>query len=404
MIKIRKSTLVFLVVLGVLAGMSCFYGLQEMGVLSRLGFSGSHSLAGDEYQEYTHLKETYGKVDELRSYILDNYYVEVDEEALDTGILRGVFQGLDDVYSYYMTPSEYEQQMVSLTGVYSGIGVTISAGDSGYVEVVAPTKGSPAEAAGVRKGDLIIAVDGVEYTAAQLDVCAAEIRGPEGTDVTLTLRRKDEIFDVTITRTTIISQTVEYEMLANAIGYIAVSGFEQKTADQFEEALNDLEAQGAKSLILDLRDNGGGLVDAAVKIADMLLDQGVVAYTQDHDGNKGYYRTKNGKTDLPYVVLVNDGSASASEILSAGIKDNGGGPLVGVTTYGKGIIQTVEQLTDGSGIKMTILQYFSPNGSVIHKQGIEPDYVVELTEDCYDEDGELVNDLQLKKAIELLKP
>ena len=403
MIKIRKSTLVFLVVLGVLAGMSCFYGLQEIGLLSRLGVSGSHTLAGSEYEEYTHLKETYGKVDELRSYIMDNYYVEVDEEDLDTGILRGVFQGLDDVYSYYMTPAEYEQQMASLTGVYSGIGVTISAGESGYVEVVAPTKGSPAEAAGIRKGDLIIAVDGVEYTAAQLDVCAAEIRGPEGTDVTLTVRRKDEIFDVTITRTTIVSQTVEYDMLAHAIGYIAVSGFEQKTAEQFEAALADLEKQGARAFILDLRDNGGGLVDAAVKIADMLLDQGVVAYTEDHDGNKSPYRSKAGKTDLPYAVLVNDGSASASEILAAGIKDNGGGPLVGVTTYGKGIIQTVEQLTDGSGIKMTILQYFSPNGSVIHKTGIEPDYVVELTEDCFDEEGNLINDLQLKKAMELLE-
>jgi carboxyl-terminal processing protease len=403
MIKIKKATLIFLIILALLCGAAGLYTLQTTGLAGQLGLGGSHMLNEEQYQKYRHLEKTYGKADELRDYILNNYYVEVDEEKIDTGMLKGLFEGLGDVYSYYMTPSEYDQLMISLTGVYSGVGVTISAGDSGFVEVVTPTKGSPAEAAGLRKGDLILAVDGTEYVGADLDTCAAAIRGPENTDVTLTVRRDDEVFDVTITRKTIIAQTVDYKMLDDGIGYIAISGFEENTALDFTRALEAIQDQGARALIVDLRDNGGGLVDAAVNVADQLLDQGVVAYTEDHDGNKSYYRTKQGKTDLPYAVLVNEASASSSEILSAGIKDNNGGPLVGVTTYGKGIIQTVEQLTDGSGIKMTILQYFSPNGSVIHKQGIEPDYVVELTDDCYDEDGNLVNDLQLQKAIELLK-
>ncbi len=403
MIKIRKSSLVILIVLAVLCGAAGLYTLQLTGLLGQLGIASTHSLNEEQYQEYRHLSKTFGKADELRDYILNNYYIEVDESALETGMLKGMFDGLGDVYSYYMTPQEYDQLMVSLTGVYSGVGVTISAGESGYVEVVTPTKGSPAEAAGLRKGDLILAVDGTEYVGADLDVCAAAIRGKEGTAVTLTIRRGDEIFDVTLTRKTIITQTVDSYMLEDKIGYIAISGFEENTAQHFREALASIREQGATSFVLDLRDNGGGLVDAAVGIADELLEEGVVAYTEDHDKNKSYYRTHKGKTDLPYVVLVNGASASSSEILSAGIKDNNGGPLVGVTTYGKGIIQTVEQLTDGSGIKMTILQYFSPNGSVIHQNGIEPDYVVELTEDCYDKDGNLVNDLQLKKAIELLK-
>ena len=403
MIKIKKGTLAVLLILALLCGAAGLYGLQTAGLLGQLGIASTHTLNEEQYQEYRHFTKTYGKLDELRDYVLSRYYVEVDEDALETGMLKGLFEGLGDVYSYYMTPAEYEQTMISLTGVYSGVGVTISAGDSGYVEVVTPTKGSPAEAAGIRKGDLILAVDGTEYVGADLDTCAAAIRGPEGTSVTLTVRRGDEIFDVSIVRQTIVAQTVEHEMLEDGIGYISISGFEEQTAADFKAALADIEAQGAKSFVLDLRDNGGGLVDAAVSIADELLEKGIVAYTEDHDGNQDYYNTKAGRTDLSYVVLVNEGSASSSEILSAGIKDNGGGPLVGVTTYGKGIIQTVEQLTDGSGIKMTILQYFSPNGSVIHKNGIEPDYVVELTEDCYDEDGNLVNDLQLQKALELLK-
>ena len=403
MIKMKKIVLIVLIVLACLFGAGGMYLAHLLGLVDVVKGGTSHVLTDDKYKEYKHLLETYGKVDELRDYILKHYYIEVDEETLQTGMMKGLFNGLDDPYTYYMTPSEYEQTMISLTGVFSGIGVTISSGDSGYVEVITPMKGSPAEAAGIRKGDLILAVDGTEYSGTELDTCAACIRGPEGTDVTITVRRGDEIFDVTITRATIIMQTVEYRMEEDGIGYICVNSFEDNTASDFKEALDAIKAQGARAFVLDLRDNGGGLVDAAVDIADMLLDKGVVAYTEDHDGKKDYYRTSSGHTDLSYAVLVNDGSASSSEILAGGIKDNGGGPLIGTTTYGKGIIQSIEQLTDGSGIKMTILQYYSPNGSVIHKTGIEPDYVVELTDECYDEDGELVNDLQLQKALELLR-
>ena len=191
MIKIKKATLIFLIILAVACGAAGLYSLETTGLAAKLGLGGGHVLSDEQYQEYRHLSKTFGKADELRDYILKRYYVDVDEDALETGMLKGLFEGLGDPYSYYMTPSEYEQTMISLTGVYSGVGVTISAGDSGYVEVVTPTKGSPAEEAGIRKGDLIIAVDGTEYIGADLDTCAAAIRGPEGTDVTLTVRRGD---------------------------------------------------------------------------------------------------------------------------------------------------------------------------------------------------------------------
>lgn len=403
MIKIKKGALIFLMILSLVCGAACMFSAHALGLFSKVGVKGSHMLSEKQYETYVHLSETYGKIDELRTFILKNYYTDVNEDDLETGMLRGLFEGLDDIYSYYMTPQEYDQLMISLTGVYSGVGITIMAGDSGYVEVLRPTKGSPAEEAGLRKGDQIMAVDGVEYSGADLDVCAMSIRGPEGTNVVLTIRRGVEIFDVEITRRTIINPTVEYEMLEDGIGYILVSSFEEYTADDFKKALAALQADGARAFVLDLRDNGGGLVDSAVSIADILLEKGVVAYTEDHNGKKSYYRSAAGRTQLPYVVLVNDGSASASEILSAGVKDNGGGPLVGTLTYGKGIIQSIEKLADGSGVKLTILQYFSPSGSVIHKTGIEPDYVVELTDECYDEEGNLIDDLQLKKAIELLR-
>ena len=288
MIKIKKATLVFLIILAVVCGAAGLYTLQTTGAAAKFGLGGGHVLNEEQYQKYRHLSKTYSKLDELRDDILNRYYVEVDEEALETGMLKGLYNGLGDPYSYYMTPSEYEQTMISLTGVYSGVGVTISAGDSGFVEVVTPTKGSPAEAAGLRKGDLILAVDGTEYVGADLDTCAAAIRGPENTDVTLTVRRDDEVFDVTITRKTIIAQTVDYKMLDDGIGYIAISGFEENTALDFTRALEAIQDQGARALIVDLRDKivalgitdeipAGGSMTAPVNNA--VRDEAVAALT-----------------------------------------------------------------------------------------------------------------------------
>ena len=191
-------------------------------------------------------------------------------------------------------------------------------------------------------------------------------------------------------------QSVRSEVLEGNIGYIRISSFEEKTAEDFKQHLRDLELKGVKGLVLDLRDNGGGLVEVSVEIADMLLGEGVVTYTEDREGNKNYYKSNTGATNLPYVVLVNGGTASASEIITAAIQDNEGGKIIGTTTYGKGIIQSIEKLSNGDAVKLTIMQYFSPKGNIIHKVGIKPDVEVEaLAEDTTDK--------QLEKAIELLQ-
>ena len=204
-------------------------------------------------------------------------------------------------------------------------------------------------------------------------------------------------------RTHIKLQSVTSELREDGLGYIQISSFLNNTGSDFAAALQSLEAQGATGILLDLRNNGGGLVDAAISVADVFMDKATVVYTEDHDHNRSYYQTKDGKTDLPVVVLINGGTASSSEILTAGLQDNGICEVVGTQSFGKGIIQSVNEVYDGSAVKMTILQYFTPSGSVIHEVGITPDYIVELTDDCYDEDGKLVRDVQLEKAAELLK-
>ncbi len=222
------------------------------------------------------------------------------------------------------------------------------------------------------------------------------MRGKPGTKVDIVVLRGEEELDFSITRANIVMQSVRSEMLDGNIGYIRISSFEEKTAEDFKQQVRDMEIKRVKGLVIDLRDNGGGLVESSVQIADLLLDEGVVTYTEDRKGEKEYYKAKAGKTDLPYVILVNGGTASASEILTAAVKDHKGGKIVGTNTYGKGIIQSIEQLSNGDAVKLTIMQYFSPNGSVIHKVGIKPDVEVEaLATDTTDK--------QLEKAVELLK-
>ncbi len=245
-------------------------------------------------------------------------------------------------------------------------------------------------------GDKIISVEGEVYDGSSIDQAAAAMRGKPGTKVDLVVIRGQKELQFTITRANIIMQTVRSEVLDGNIGYIRISSFEEKTADDFKQHLRNMELKGVQGLILDLRDNGGGLVEVSIEVADALLDEGTVTYTEDRQGNKEYYKSKPGKTGLPYIVLVNGGTASASEIVTGAIKDHNSGKIIGTTTYGKGIIQSIEQLSNGDAVKLTIMQYFSPDGNVIHKVGIKPDIEVEeLVDDEVDQ--------QLEKAKELLK-
>ena len=333
------------------------------------------------------------KLMEIKGYI-DQYYLnDYDEKDLSEGVYEGYVVGLGDPYSAYMDKETYESWMVSATGNYSGVGITFSENDSGSFEVVSVNPDSPAEKAGIEAGDLILMVDGKTYTDS--DVMASAIRGKKGTDVTLTMSHEGKEKEVKLTRDDIIMKSVDWKMLDDGIGYIEINSFIDTTGKDFSDALDKVEAEGARGLVLDLRNNGGGLVDECVDVADEFLDEGVVCYVEDKDGQTETYDAKDGKTKIPTVVLINDGSASASEILAGALKDNGF-ELVGTKSFGKGVIQQTIEMGDGSALKLTIMQYLSPDKHVIHKKGIKP--TVEIEDDEKTEEDE-----QLEKAEELLK-
>lgn len=392
MFMIKKRNLIFIIIASLLAGVLLTGGAAYLvGVTS----GGYVAITKDAYDEYRAAKDKYGKLEELSSYIKEKYYIPVNENDLTEGMYKGLFWGLNDPYSSYLTKKEYEEIMISTTGEYQGIGVTIAPDDRGYINVVSPIDDTPAERAGVKSGDKIIGVAGENYDAASIDAAVAAMRGKPGTPVKVTVLRGGETMDFEITRANIVMQTVKSEILSGNIGYIRISSFEEKTADDFKSQLRDLELKGVKGLVIDLRDNGGGLVEVSVDIADMLLEEGVVTYTEDQKGDKLYYKSKPGATVLPYTILVNGGTASASEIVTAAVKDHKAGKIIGTTTYGKGIIQSIEELPNGDAIKLTVMQYFSPDGNIIHKVGIKPDIIVEILKDDQ-------TDVQLQKAIEVL--
>jgi len=393
MFMMKKRSLIFVIVVSVLAG-----ALLTSGTIFFVGYAsgGYMAITNEEYNHYRQLREEYDKLAKLQQYIEDRYYVPVDEEKLKEGIYKGLFWGIGDPYSAYLTEEEYDNIMISTTGEYQGIGVTIAPDDNGLINVVAPIDGSPAAEAGIRTGDKIISVGGKPYDGSTIDQAVAAMRGKPGTRVDIVVLRGENEIEFNIIRANIVMQSVRSKVLDGNIGYIRISSFEERTADDFKEQLRDLELERVKGLVIDLRDNGGGLVDSSVAVADLLLDEGVVTYTEDRKGRKEYYKSAAGKTELPYVILVNGGTASASEILTAAVKDHKSGKVVGTKTYGKGIIQSIEQLPDGDAIKLTVMQYFSPNGNVIHKIGVEPDVHVEPLPDDK-------TDRQLQAAIDLLQ-
>lgn len=393
MFMLKKRSIIFVIAVSVLAGV-----LLTGGAVFFVGYAsgGYMAITNEEYDRYRDLNEKYAKLAELEKYIQERYYVPIDEAQLTEGIYKGLFWGIGDPYSAYLTEEEYKNIMISTTGEYQGIGVTIAPDDKGLINVVAPIDGSPAAEAGIRSGDKIIGVGGEPYDGSTIDQAVAAMRGKPGTRVDLVILRGDSELKFNIIRANIVMQSVRSEVLDGNIGYIRISSFEEKTAEDFKQQLRDLELDRVKGLVIDLRDNGGGLVDTSVAVADQLLDEGVVTYTEDRKGNKEFYKSAAGRTELPYVVLVNGGTASASEILTAAVKDHKSGKVVGTLTYGKGIIQSVEQLSDGDAVKLTVMQYFSPSGSVIHKVGVTPDIEVEA---LADDD----TDRQLQAAADLLK-
>lgn len=353
-------------------------------------------------------RQTIDTLGAVVNHIKKNYYKDIDNETLNTGLIKGVVNSLDDPYSEFMTKEELKKFMESTNGKYVGVGLVVSPGNDGYITVVSPIKGSPAYKAGIKSGDRIVKVDEVEYSAETMQDAVNKMRGEEGKTVSITVLREEQkqkkVHEFKIKRETIKLQTVDGRILEKNIGYIAISEFDKPTYDDFMKELEVLKKKGAQKLVLDLRGNPGGLLDVCTKIADVFLDKGTIVYTKYKDGKKDYYYSDEKKEDMPLVVLVNGGSASASEIVSGALKDRKRAKLVGTQTFGKGIVQRLFNLPYETAVKLTISEYFTPNGNNIHKVGITPDVVVELPDNIKGIGPDYLNeDTQLKKALEILK-
>ena len=340
--------------------------------------------------------------------IIDKYYLgDVDEEKLKEGAIAGYIKGLDDEYTEYISKEDMADYMADTTGNFVGIGVyMVQDTEANKIMVLSPIKGSPAEKAGLQPGDYIIAVDGVTYTGEQMTEASNKIKGETGTTVKLQIQRKDETLDIELTRENIKVNPVEGEVLENNIGYIEFSSFDDGTAEEFKMKFKELQRKGIKSLIIDLRNNGGGIVDEALEIANYILDKdSVILYEVDKNNNETVEKTTDEPIiNMPIVILTNENTASSSEILAGALKDHKKATIVGEKTYGKGVIQRLLTLPDGSGLKITSEKYLTPNRTEINKVGIEPDEKVELPETVTNIlNVEKTEDTQLQKAIEILK-
>ena len=337
---------------------------------------------------------------------LDTYYVEdYDKELAEELMYTGLAASVGDPYTYYLSADSLAEQMEKNSGHFVGIGVEIYAGDDGYIVVSSVTPGGPAEAAGILAEDKITEVEGESITGKTAADVSALVKGEAGTDVTLTIFREStgEVLEKTVTRQDIQVKTVSWRMMDDNIGYIAITNFRENTYSQFKEALDMLEAEGMEKLVLDLRNNTGGLVKSAHEIGEELLPEGIMVYTMDKDGNREDTLCDDVYNDVPLVVLVNGNSASAAEILAGAIQDTGRGQLIGTTTFGKGLVQRLFTLPDGSGLNVTIQKYYTPNGTSIHGVGITPDYEVELPEEYAQQTNIPAEaDTQLQKAVEVL--
>ncbi len=332
------------------------------------------------------------KIEEIEN-IVSKYSVnEFDEDAKD-GMYKGLVATLNDPYSYYMSKDEFVDFIENTEGNYVGIGVYITVTEDGEIVVYGIFDDSPAKESGILAGDIIKKVNGEEVTLDNYENLINKIKGEEGTKVNLTILRDGEELEFEVLRQKLDVQTVEYKMLEDNIGYIRISQFDRVTTEQFKTAFEDL--QSADGMIIDLRDNPGGLLTTVCEITDLFVPEGTITYIEDKYGNKEYQYSDEEYYGKPLVVLVNGNSASASEVFAGAIKDYGVGALVGETTFGKGVVQNIYSLSDGSGLKVTIAKYYTPNGICIDGTGIEPDYY--MINNSTDED------LQLEKAIEVIK-
>lgn len=351
--------------------------------------------------------ELENKLSQFKS-LIDKYFLgDVDEEKLEESAIKGYIEALDDKYTEYISKEDMKDYKAEILGNFVGVGIYMTKDENANrIAVLSPIKDSPAEKAGILPGDLIIKVDDVEYTADDMSVAANKIKGEEGSNVKIEILRNGESLTFNMKREKIKTNPVTAKKLDNNIGYISFSSFDEGTAEDFEQKFKELSSQNITSLIIDLRNNGGGIVDEAIEIANCIADKdSTLLITVDKNKNEEITKsTKDPIIKMPIVILVNENTASASEILSGALKDLNKATIVGKKTYGKGVIQQFLTLSDGSGLKITSNEYFTPNRTTINKVGIEPNEVVELPENVKNVlSVEQKDDTQLQKAIEILK-
>lgn len=340
---------------------------------------------------------------EVKKYIDDNFYEEIDDTKLMDYALKGLVEGLNDNYAAYMTPNEYKKAMEDTSGSLVGIGVTVQQNENDEFEIMDISPDSPSSKADIKSGDIIIKVNGIDTNNMDIENLVSLIKGKENTNVTISIKRKDQEIECTLTRKTIESITVNYKMLESHIAYIGVSAFKEITIEQFEEALNKAFSEGAEKIIFDMRNNGGGQVNACEACLDPLLPEADVASAEFKDGHSEVIcRSDDNELDMPMVVLVNENTASAAELFSSALRDFNKAKLVGKNTFGKGIMQGLYELSNGGGVKLTVARYKTAKSECYHGVGLAPDFEIELPEDTDISEVDPQSDPQLKKAIEIL--
>lgn len=394
---------------GLLTGIIATFSAMVLIVLSvadvclkkgylHIGINGDVYIQSDAVTDESGIgSEVEAKLNAIDSVLDSFYFEEVDDEKAKDSIYKAYLSSYGDKYTVYYTADEYKKLTETTNGTFSGIGAVCQISSEGGILLVDVYESGAGYKAGLRSGDRIIQVDGTDVTDMDLSSAVALVKGEKGTQVGLKIVRDGATFDYTVVRDEIEVQTVNYAITEDNIGYISVSQFENVTAKQFKAAIEDLKSEGAKGIIIDIRNNPGGLLTTVISMLKDILPNGLIVYTEDKDGNrKEYSGNDNEELDMPLAVLVNGNSASASEIFAGAIQDYGKGVIVGTQTFGKGIVQTVKPLTDGSAIKFTIAKYFTPKGQDIHGKGVTPDVVVE-----YDKDAD--EDTQISAALESVR-
>lgn len=379
-------------------------GVAVTLVVTGTGFAGYQKIMFPKGSALSDTK-TVQKLNYLESLINEEYLEEKEEDSLREGLYAGLMSGLNDPYSTYYTAEQYKELNTSNEGSYVGIGAVLQKDKDGGAKIVQLYEGGSGEQAGLKKGDVLKAIDGEDITEKETSDIASMIRESDKDSVSLTIQRDEETKEMKVEIRDVEIQTVSHEMLDDETGYIRISEFSEVTSNQYKKAFEDLQDKGMKKLVVDLRDNPGGLLTAVCDVLRQILPEGLIVYTEDKNGKKEEEKC-DGKSELamPLAVLVNGGSASASEIFAGAVKDYGIGTIVGTTTYGKGVVQTIQPLSDGSAVKITIAKYFTPKGNDINKKGIAPDVEAELSEDST-EWTELTHeeDTQLQAALKEIR-